>query len=48
MIKMDLFQCDNCENIYAVYPTPVMHSCPYCQGENHLVAEGKFIKNNND
>lgn len=43
---MELFQCDECEKIYAVEPSIHFHSCPYCQGDNHIIGEGTLTTEN--
>jgi hypothetical protein len=41
-MKMELYQCNECESHYAVTPTVASHSCPFCNGDVELVSEGNF------
>ena len=42
IMKMELYQCNECESHYAVTPTIASHSCPFCNGDVELVSEGNF------
>lgn len=43
-MRMELYQCIECESHYAVTPTVTRHSCPFCNGDNELIQEGNFVE----
>jgi predicted RNA-binding Zn-ribbon protein involved in translation (DUF1610 family) len=41
-MKMELYQCSDCESHYAVTPTVVKHSCPFCHEDAQIIEDGYF------
>ncbi len=46
VLEMVLYECNDCESQYAVEPSGIESTCPFCHGTSTKVVKGVFVTSN--